>query len=108
MLQGMRSSVHVDDTERKFSVLLYARPQTKYSQEVTYTLELLQPEHPDKETVELFQDFKGFVEHIPAPAFKPYYTTDFRILAGRYYRVTVSKCGWLVEDYFSTQQWNKI
>ena len=104
MLQGMRSSVHVDDTERNFSVLLYAHPQTKYSQKVTYTLELLQPEHPDKETVELFQDFKGFVEHIPAPAFKPYYTTDFRILAGRYYRVTVSKCGWLVEDYFSTQQ----
>ena len=28
-----------------------------------------------------------------------YYTTDFRILPARYYRVTVNKCGWLVEDY---------
>ena len=45
-----------------------------------------------EETTELFQDFKSFVELIPAPAFKPYYTTDFRIMTGRYYRVTVNKC----------------
>ena len=31
--------------------------------------------------------------------FKPYYTSDGRILPGRYYRVTVNRCGWLVEDY---------
>jgi hypothetical protein len=52
-------------------------------------------------TATLFQNFKGFVERIPAKAFMPYYTTDFRIMTGRYYRVTVNKCGWLVEDYFS-------
>ena len=57
--------------------------------------------NPDKETAELFQNLKSFVERIPAKAFKPYYTTDFRIMTGRYYRVTVSKCGWLVEDYLS-------
>lgn len=42
---------------------------------------------------------KQFVERLPQGTFMPYYTTDFRILLGRYYRVTVNKCGWLVEDY---------
>lgn len=36
---------------------------------------------------------------LPQGTFRPYYTTDFRILPARYYRVTVNKCGWLVEDY---------
>ena len=40
-----------------------------------------------------------FVEKLPYNTFRPLYTADFRILTGRYYRVTVNKCGWLVEDY---------
>lgn len=40
-----------------------------------------------------------FVEKLPYNTFRPLYTADFRILTGRYYSVTVNKCGWLVEDY---------
>ena len=100
-LQAMQSSVNTGKPERTFSVLLYERPTCKSSKykKTPYTLELLEPGNPDKETAELFKNFKSFVEKIPAKAFKPYYTTDFRIMTGRYYRVTVDKCGWLVEDY---------
>lgn len=100
VLHGIRSTVNLTRPERVFSVLLHEKPKTFYSP-VTYTLELLEPENPDEVTTALFQNFKGFVERIPAKAFMPYYTTDFRIMTGRYYRVTVNKCGWLVEDFFS-------
>ncbi len=99
-LHSTQSSANIGKPERTFSVLLYEKPKIKSSkQSSVYTLELLQPENPDKETLELFQSFRKFVESIPAKAFKPYYTTDFRIMTGRYYQVTVNKCGWLVEDY---------
>lgn len=98
-LHGMNSSANMNISEKTFSVLLYEAPKAKNSKKILYTLELLQPEEPDKETVTLFQSFKEFVERIPGGAFKPLYTTDFRIMTGRYYRVTVNKCGWLVEDY---------
>lgn len=97
-LHGVQSSANLGKSEKTFSVLLYENPKSKAT---PYTLELLEPSNPDKETAELFRNFKRFVERIPAKAFKPYYTTDFRIMNGRYYRVTVNKCGWLVEDYFS-------
>lgn len=100
VLHGIRSAPNVARPERTFSVLLYEKPKAKDSK-VTYTLELLEPKNPDEVTTNLFQDFKGYIERIPAKAFKSYYTTDFRIMTGRYYRVTVNKCGWLVEDYFS-------
>ncbi len=100
VLHGIQSTANLTRPERTFSVMLYEKPKVKGSK-VTYTLELLQPKNSDKETTELFQDFKRFVENIPEGAFRPYYTTDFRIMTGRYYRVTVNKCGWLVEDYFS-------
>lgn len=86
--------------ERTFSVLLYQKPDSKaYKRE--YTLQLLLPENPDKETAELFRQMKIFVEKLRINAFNPLYTTDFRIMTGRYYRVTVNKCGWLVEDYMA-------
>lgn len=97
-LHGMQSSVNLSKPEKAFSVLLYEDSKLFST---PYTLELLEPGNPDKETIELFQSFKNFVERLPAKAFKPYYTTDFRMMTGRYYRVTVNKCGWLVEDYFS-------
>ncbi len=100
-MHGIQSSVNLHTPERTFSVLLHEKPRPKGKSRAwtEYTLELLEPETPDKETETLFNDFKKFVEEIPAKAFKPYYTTDFRIMTGRYYRVTVNKCGWLVEDY---------
>ncbi len=104
VLHGMRTNVHRDSLERTFSVLLHSNlpgKADKKADKKNYTLELLEPKEADKETVELFEDFKKFVERLPEGAFRPYYTTDFRIMTGRYYRVTVNKCGWLVEDYFS-------
>lgn len=100
-LHGMQSSANLKKSEKTFSVMLYEKTNETPT---PYTLELLEPQTADKETTELFMDFKRFVERIPAKAFKPYYTTDFRIMSGRYYRVTVNKCGWLVEDYFSINQ----
>lgn len=84
-----------------FSVLLYQKPMAKGKkcEEKPYTLELLEPESADNGTLRLFHDMKRFVEALPDQTFKPYYTTDFRIMNGRYYRVTVNRCGWLIEDY---------
>ncbi len=97
---AMQSSAHPGGgEERTFSVLLYEVPGVRRSRKSSYTVELLGPENPDKETTALFEDFRKFVESIPSKAFKPYYTTALRTMTGRYYRVTVNKCGWLVEDY---------
>lgn len=90
------------EDEKTFSVLLYAnpQPQKKSTENIpAYTLELLEPENADEQTMTLFKNFKETIEQIPAKAFQNYYTTDFRIMTGRYYRVTVNKCGWRVEDY---------
>ncbi len=98
-LVGINTSANVNKDEKTFSVLLHEMPRTR-RQTVFYTLELLSPTEPDKDTQQLFDVIKRYVEKLPKGTFKPYYTTDFRILPGRYYRVTVNKCGWLVEDYF--------
>ncbi|MBR3616299.1 MAG: DUF5030 domain-containing protein [Bacteroidaceae bacterium] len=42
---------------------------------------------------------KRFVESLPSNSFAPYFTTDMRLMTGRYYKVTVNKCGWLIQDY---------
>ncbi len=89
--------------ETTFSVLLYANPQSQKNskeQVPAYTLELLEPENVDEQAMTLFKSFKETIEQIPAKAFQNYYTTDFRIMTGRYYRVMVNKFGWLVDDYF--------
>ena len=86
--------------EKQFSVLLYTKTYPR-SHRVSYSLELLEPQEPDGETQKLFEDLKKFVEHIPSKAFAPYFTTDLRQMTGRYYRVTVDKCGWLIEDYLN-------
>ena len=41
------------------------------------------------------------MENLQYNAFNPLYTTDYRCFLGRYYRVTVNKCGWLLEDYMT-------
>jgi len=87
--------------ECTFSVLLYqtSRHIGNKDQGGCYTLELLEPESPEKDVQRLFQDLKSFAENLPDKTFKPYFTTDYRIMNGRYYRVTVNQCGWLIEDY---------
>lgn len=108
-LHGMYSDANLYHGERTFSVLLYDNSEKLKSRDrgTPYRLVLLEPQEPDKETTELFDDFKQYVERIPEHAFKPYYTTDFRIMTGRYFRVTVNKCGWLVEDYLTiNSKWN--
>lgn len=86
-------------TEHTFSVLLYEKPREARSAEAEYTLELLSPEQPDEETLKAFGLMKRYVEKLMYGTFNPLFTSDFRIMTGRYYRVTVDKCGWLVEDY---------
>ena len=86
--------------EKQFSVLLYTKTYPR-SLRVSYSLELLEPQEPDGETQKLFEDLKDFVEKIPSKAFAPYFTIDLRQMTGRYYRVTVNKCGWLIEDYLN-------
>ncbi len=90
--------------QRVFSVLLY-ETVNKTDKQSAYTLVLLSP-NVDEETVRDFQWMKQFVERLPYGTFMPYYTTDFRILTGRYYRVTVNKCGWLIEDYMDINKKN--
>ena len=86
--------------ERSFSVLLYQTPESS-NQEKEYTLKLLLPEQPDKETEKAFMKMKTFVENLRHNAYNPFYTADFRLMTGRYYHVTVNKCGWLVKDYMT-------
>ncbi|MCM1372677.1 MAG: DUF5030 domain-containing protein [Bacteroides sp.] len=100
VLHNMQSNPYLHRFERTFSVLLHSNLPGNVDKKA-YTIELLEPKDADGETMRQFKEFKEFVERIPKGAFKPYYTTDFRIMTGRYYRVTVNKCGWLVEDYFS-------
>lgn len=97
-LHTMNTGEHHGIQEKKFSTLLYTKVD-KNSLLVSYSLELLEPESPDEETKNLFEDLKSFVERIPSGAFTPYFTTDMRLMTGRYYKVTVNNCGWLIEDY---------
>jgi hypothetical protein len=97
-LQNMNTMMHAGTSDKIFSVLLYTKTYPR-STKVTYTLELLLPDNPDKETDALFMSLKRFVESLPSNSFAPYFTTDMRLMTGRYYKVTVNKCGWLIQDY---------
>lgn len=95
--------IHPNDKreERTFSVLLYEKPKSETGSEGAYTVELLSPKDPDWQTHSDIGIMQWFVEKLPYGTFRPLYTTDFRIMTGRYYRVTVNRCGWLVEDYLT-------
>lgn len=97
-LQSMNTMMHAKTSEKTFSVLLYSKTYPR-STKVTYTIDLLLPDNPDQETETLFMSLKSFIESLPSKSFAPYYTTDLRLMTGRYYKVTVNKCGWLIEDY---------
>lgn len=94
-LIGLSEGIQPNRPERIFSVLLHEKTE----QDNEYTIEMLQPENPDQQTIADFLVMKAYIEKLRKKSLKPYFTTDFRILMGRYYRVTVNKCGWLVEDY---------
>ncbi len=100
-LIGMDSSLDDDREERTFYVLLYEKPKSDTDTEGTYKLELLSPQKTDWQTQSDFSKMRWYVEKLPYGTYRPLYTTDFRILLGRYYRVTVNRCGWLVEDYLT-------
>lgn len=95
--------IHPNDKreERTFSVLLYEKPKSETGSEGAYSVELLSPKNPDWQTHIDIGIMQWFVEKLPYGTFRPLYTTDFRIMTGRYYRVTVNRCGWLVEDYLT-------
>lgn len=103
VLQSMNTMKHTWVSEKTFSVLLYAKTYER-NKKITYTVDLLLPENPDNETLTLYKEFKYFVESLPSKSFAPYYTTDMRLMTGRYYKVTVSKYGWLIEDYLNISQ----
>ncbi len=100
-LIGIVTNINKDREERTFSVLLYEKPKGEMGTEGTYKLELLSPKDPDRQVQSDFGEMQWFVGKLPYNTFRPLYTTDFRILTGRYFRVTVNKCGWLVEDYLT-------
>lgn len=98
-LIDMDCNINIDSEERTFSVLLYEKPKGKTDMDWIYGLELLAPKDPDQIIQRAFGKMQWFVRKLPYGTYRPLYTTDFRILPGRYYRITVNKCGWLVEDY---------
>ncbi len=93
------SATKQDWPECSFSVMVYEKSDKDSRDYPRYDVELLLPEKPNPHINFYLQSFKWFVKNLPYQTFKPYYTTDCRILLGRFYRVTVNKCGWLVEDY---------
>jgi hypothetical protein len=95
----LEKATEPDWPECSFSVLVYEKADKDGRRHPKYEAELLLPEKPDSHVSIYLQSFKWFVKDLPYKTFKPYYTSDGRILLGRYYRVTVNKCGWLVEDY---------
>lgn len=70
----------------------------------SYNLELLLPETPDRNVMACFENMQFFVNKMHPNLFKPYYTSDGRILMCRYYRITVDERGWLVEDYMNLSE----
>ena len=98
-LIGMDSNFTIDNEELSFSVLLYEKPKGETGTDGIYGLELLSPKDPDGLIQGAFNEMQWFVRKLPYGTYRPLYTTDFRIMTGRYYRVTVNRCGCLVEDY---------
>ncbi len=100
-LIGMDTYPDYEREERTFSVLLYEKPKCETNSDEIYKIELLSPKDPDWQIQTDFGNMRRFVSTMPYGTFRPLYTTDFRILTGRYYRVTVNKFGWLIEDYMT-------
>lgn len=101
-LIDMDCNFNIDSEERTFSVLLYEKPRDEMDKEGIYDIKLLSPKAPDGLIQRAFRKMQWFVRKLPYGTYRPLYTTDYRILTGRFYRVTINKCGWLVEDYLVT------
>ena len=83
------------DTSVTFSILLYNTGRGYYD------ACLLLPREPDRNTQEIFKALQSGIRRLQWQIFRPYYTTDFRLMTGRYYRVTFDRRGWWFEDYLS-------
>lgn len=91
LLVSINTSMSSAQQERTFPVLLYERHGG-------YSLELL-TNNPDEHTANGFNKLKRVVADLPPRAIKPYYTSDFRVLPGRFYQVTVNADGIFIKDY---------
>lgn len=92
LLFSINTSVNIMPEQCSFSVLLYESGGH-------YSLELLSTDTSDENTAKIFDALKRMVSDFPERAIKPYYTSDFRVLPGRFYRITSNSCGILVQDY---------
>ncbi len=97
----LSEGIQQDRKEQKFTVLLHRKPEQEHPTKEEYTIELLEPQNPNQQIIEDFLVMKAYIEKLHYNAFKAYYTSDLRLLIGRYYRVTVNKYGWMVEDYIN-------
>ncbi len=96
---NLERATEQDWQECTFTALIYEKPNWETRTKPEYKAELLEPTYPSPNISYYFQSFQWIIQNLPYRTFKPYYTSDGRILLGRYLRVTVNKCGWLVEDY---------
>lgn len=60
--------------------------------------QLLAPKTPDEATQWAFKRLRGFVRHLRRGMFHGLYTSDGRILPGRYIQAQYDKRGWLFRD----------
>lgn len=87
------SYLHSRDTSVTFSILLYD------TGEGFYDARLLLPEEPDRNIQEIFKELQFGLRRMQRRIYRPYYTTDFRLMTGRYYFVTFDRRGWWFKDY---------
>ncbi|MBP3228727.1 MAG: DUF5030 domain-containing protein [Bacteroidaceae bacterium] len=87
------SKLPARDTSVTFSVLLYDTGNGNYD------LRLLLPLQPEESERRIFDELRWYVTRLRPNLFQPCYTTDHRLMTGRYYRVTFDKRGWWIEDY---------
>lgn len=59
---------------------------------------LLSPEAPDGETLRAFKGLRTFVRRLRPGIFRMLYTSDGRLLPGRYLKALYDERGWLIED----------
>ena len=75
------------------SLLLYQK------EDDTYDATLLLPLQPNNEVLNLFERIRDYVNQLPINSFRPFYTTDKRIITGRFYKINISKNGVKITNY---------
>ncbi|MDE7377742.1 MAG: DUF5030 domain-containing protein [Paraprevotella sp.] len=70
----------------------------------TYGFRLLLPKEPTTRQKMLIKELRKAIKAIPYKLFTPMYTSDGRLLPGRYYHGEYSKEGWRFTDYLMVQE----